>query len=145
MSQNQFSSKIRRILDRSVKTSHLLLESTEQIHKFNHFCFIWKKNKLIAIGRNKPIATDRMALYFGKRYNVEKFKQYPFLHAEIDAISKCWGKYHLDSSYSMVVIRINRDGSFKNSKPCVHCQPIIKAIGLDDVYWSTEEGTIESF
>lgn len=139
-----FSSRTRRILERSIKVSHLLLESAEKLHKFNHFCFIWKKNKLIAIGKNKPISTDRMALYFGERYNVQKFKNYPFLHAEIDAISKCWGKHHLDESYSMVVIRMNKDGSFKNSKPCIHCQPIINAIGINKIYWSTESNEILS-
>lgn len=141
---DNFPSGIKRILKRSIKTSHMLLESAESLHKFNHFCFIWRKNKLVAIGKNKPIATDRMALYFGERYNVEKFKNYPFLHAEIDAISKCWGKNHLDNSYSMIVIRMNKDGSFKNSKPCIHCQPIINAIGIEKIYWSTENNTIET-
>lgn len=120
------------------------MESKEELYKFNHFCFLWKKNKLISIGKNDPISTDRMVLYFGERYNVEKFRNYPFAHAEIDCLSKCWGKHFLDNSCSMVVIRINKDGFFKNSKPCIYCSPIIQAIGIEKIFWSTENNTIES-
>ena len=105
-----------------------------------HFAFIFKRNKLISIGVNRPRKPDAKALYFGSKFNVHKFKKFNFLHAELDAIQRCWGKVHLNRSYCMVVIRLNKYGQLRNSKPCKNCQTILDAIGIHNVWWSTEKG-----
>jgi len=89
---------------------------------------------------NRPRKPDAKALYFGSKFNVHKFKKFNFLHAELDAIQRCWGKVYLDRSHSMVVIRLNKYGQLRNSKPCKNCQTILDAIDIQDVWWSTEKG-----
>lgn len=43
-----------------------------------HFAFIFKRNKLISIGVNRPRKPDAKALYFGSKFNVHKFKKFNF-------------------------------------------------------------------
>lgn len=104
-----------------------------------HFGFLFKKNKLVSIGMNsyKPSAK---IVYLGNRFNIDKYKQFGCPHAETDAISKAWGKSYIDNSFSLVIIRLNKVGKMQNSKPCVNCQTIIDAIGIDDVWWSADDG-----
>jgi len=83
-------------------------------------------------------------LYFAKRFNVEKQKKYPYIHAEISAIQKVWSKVYIDNSISMVVLRLSRDETFQNSKPCKGCWTILSALGIDDVCWSNASGNIVS-
>lgn len=135
---------MKRIIKRSTKISYDLFESAPQIFKFNHFAFIWHKNKLVSIGKNDPVSTHRKALYFGERYNIEKFKRWPFIHAEISAVSKCWGRCVLDKSYSLVVIRIDKNGKLNNSQPCKNCSQILEAIGITKIYWSEDNGEFKS-
>jgi hypothetical protein len=102
-----------------------------------HFAFLYKKNKLVSIGVNSYDPSPKI-LYLANRFNVQKYKQYNYAHAETDAISKAWGKFYLDSSFSFVIIRLNRFGMLQNSKPCANCQSIIDSIGINDVWWSTK-------
>ena len=109
-----------------------------------HFAFLWKKNRLISIGQNRVDKPSAKALYFAKRFNVEKQKKYPYIHAEISAIQKVWSKVYIDNSISMVVLRLSRDETFQNSKPCKGCWTILSALGIDDVCWSDASGNIVS-
>jgi len=43
----------------------------------------------------------------------------------------------------ILVIRLDKAGSLKNSKPCSHCLATMKLFGIKTVYYSTDEGTIE--
>lgn len=110
-------------------------------YRYNHIALLWKKNRLISIGQNNPFKESAKALYFGVRFNVEKFRKYPFLHAEIDAIRKIWGKMHLDSSYELISLRVNTKGKLDNAKPCGSCSQIIEALGLK-VMFSNKQGQI---
>lgn len=127
----------KKLIQRSIDISYDIFDSLEERHKFNHFAFIWDKNKLLAIGKNNPAKTNRKVLYFGERFNVDKFKKYPFIHAEIDALAKCWGRYEIGKSHTMVVIRIDRNGRLNNSKPCPNCSQVLQGIGLENIIWSS--------
>jgi len=39
-----------------------------------------------------------------------------------------------------VVIRLNKYGQLRNSKPCKNCQTILNAIDIQDIWWSIEKG-----
>ena len=65
---------------------------------------------------------------------------HPYLHAETDLISRLWGKYYIDSSLSIVIIRLNKRGEIRNSKPCAKCSKILDSLGINKVYWSTDDG-----
>jgi len=130
------------ILKQSLNISLSLLPKAKQDrstrNKFFHFAFIYNKSKLLAIGQNNPEKTNTKALKLAQRFNTES--EYPYLHAETDAISRLWGKYYIDSSLSMVVIRLNKHGQLRNSEPCNKCKKILSGLGITKVYWSTENG-----
>jgi hypothetical protein len=130
------------IINQSINISLTLLprakECRDTKNKFFHFAFGYKKNKLIGIGQNNPEKTHTQALILAKRFKTDL--KYPYLHAETDLISRLWGKQYIDGSMKMVLVRLNKHGKLRNSKPCARCAKIIKALGITDVYWSTDDG-----
>lgn len=107
-------------------------------NKFFHFAFGYKKNKLLAIGQNNPEKTHPQAIALAKRFNIEL--AYPYFHAETDLISRLWGKHYIDNGLKMVIIRLNKHGVLRCSKPCPRCEQIIKSLGINKVWWSTDNG-----
>ena len=107
-------------------------------NKFFHFAFGYKKNKLLAIGQNNPEKTHTQALILAQRFNIQN--EYPYLHAETDLISRLWGKHYVDNSLKMVIVRLNKRGQLRCSKPCERCDQIIRSLGLNKVWWSTDNG-----
>ena len=134
-----------KIFDKSVKISESLFpeiyDSTKKYRTF-HFSFAWKKNKLISIGINNPFMVNSKALKFAQRFNTKKQIKYPYLHAEIDMISRVWGKTRIDGSIKVVVLRLNSAGQLKNSKPCRSCASILEALDVDNIWWSDSVGNI---
>lgn len=130
------------IIDQSVEIALSLLPKAKMSrntkNKFFHFSFGYKKNKLLAIGQNNPEKTHTQALILSQRFNVNS--DYPYLHAETDLISRLWGKHYIDNSLKMVIIRLNKHGQLRCSKPCEKCDQIIKALGVTKVWWSTDYG-----
>lgn len=107
-------------------------------NKFFHFAFGFHKSKLLAIGQNNPEKTHPQALFLAKRFNTET--EHPYLHAETDLISRLWGKHYIDSSLKMVIIRLNKRGELRCSKPCDKCHQIINSLGIHKVWWSENDG-----
>ena len=107
-------------------------------NKFFHFAFGYKKNKLLAIGQNNPEKTHTQALILSQRFNIDN--DYPYLHAETDLISRLWGKHYIDNSLRMVIVRLNKHGQLRCSKPCEKCEQIINALDIKKVWWSIDNG-----
>lgn len=107
-------------------------------NKFFHFAFGYKKNKLLAIGQNNPEKTHPQALIFAKRFNTDP--EHPYLHAETDLISRLWGKYYIDNSLKIVVIRLNKRGELRCSRPCEKCSHVLNALGITKIWWSENNG-----
>lgn len=107
-------------------------------NKFFHFAFGFKKSRLLAIGQNNPEKTHPQALMLAKRFNTDT--EHPYLHAETDLISRLWGKHYIDNSLKMVVVRLNKHGQLRCSKPCDKCTQIIEALGITKVWWSDNDG-----
>lgn len=133
------------ILDQSLEIALSLLPKAkdERVtkNKFFHFAFGYKKNKLLAIGQNNPEKTHPQALVLAKRFNVNL--AYPYFHAETDLISRLWGKHYIDSSLRMVIVRLNKRGQMRCSKPCHRCEQIIKSLDISKIWWSTDNGFYE--
>jgi deoxycytidylate deaminase len=108
-----------------------------------HFAFLYKRNTLISIGQNDTQQESAKAKKFANKFRVEKTKKYPYIHSEIDAISKVWGKQYIDNSYSMVIIRLNKSLDLQMNKPCQSCTKVLKALGLSKVWWSDKEGNVQ--
>ena len=134
-----------KIIDKSVQIAQSIfpdIYGQREGYRTFHFAFAWKKNNLLAIGQNRTDKPDGKALKFAKRFNTPLTIKYPYLHAEISAVSKLWGKTYIDSNIKMVVIRLNRFGELCNSKPCQSCSTVLNALNVTDVWWSTSNGSI---
>jgi hypothetical protein len=126
------------IIEQSIDIALTLLpkakESRNTKNKFFHFAFGYKKNRLLAIGQNNPEKTHPQALILSKRFNTKL--EHPYLHAETDLISRLWGKYYIDDSLKMIIVRLNKQGQLRCSKPCDRCQQVINSLGINKVWWS---------
>jgi deoxycytidylate deaminase len=92
------------------------------------------------------------ALYFGKRFNLPHLVKYPFIHAEIDAVSKLWGKHRIEGDEKVVVVRLKKSGTSATArkilvpaiaKPCENCYNVLSALGIKKVWWTNENGEFE--
>lgn len=130
------------IITQSVNIASSLLPKAKSnrnsSNKFFHFAFGYHKNNLLAIGQNNPEKTHTQALRLAQRFNTDT--KYPYLHAETDLISRLWGKYYIDSSLTVVLVRLNKKGQLRNSKPCEKCHKILDALGIEKLHWSTNNG-----
>lgn len=133
-----------KIFDKSLKLSYQLLPNKpDQI--FNVFSFMFDGNKLISIGKNNQNKASGSVYKLAKRFNVEKFINYPFPHAEIDCIKRVWGRHHITGKEKMVVVRIKRDGSLGIAMPCSNCHQILSALNLTKVWYSNNSGGFDDF
>ena len=133
------------IVDRSLILAHSLFPtaySGKKKYRTFHFSFAWRSSKIISIGQNDPDKTNAKAMWFAKRFKNKKQIDYPYLHAEVDMLSKLWGRYYIDSKMKVVVIRINSKGELQNSRPCSSCNNIFSALGVDKVWFSTKGGNV---
>tara|TARA_Y100000310_G_C20335930_1_gene647499 strand:- start:216 stop:563 length:348 start_codon:yes stop_codon:yes gene_type:complete len=79
---------------------------------------------------------------FGKRFR-ERDKGISTLHAELAAV------LNLDRSITqgtdIYVVRINKLGEFKMSKPCTMCEAALKHVGIKRIYYTTDDGALECY
>jgi len=130
------------IIEQSVDIALTLLPKAKHTrqtkNKFFHFAFGFKKSKLLAIGQNNPEKTHPQALMLARRFNTDI--EHPYLHAETDLISRLWGKYYIDNSLKIVVVRLNKRGELRCSKPCDKCSQILNSLGIHKIWWSEDNG-----
>lgn len=135
------------IIDQALDISLSLLPKAKKSrngrNKFFHFAFGFRKNKLLAIGQNNPEKTHTQAFLLAKKYNDDIGLEHPYLHAETDLISRLWGKYYIDSALKIVIIRLNKRGELRCSKPCERCDQILKSLDIKKIWWSTDYGFSE--
>lgn len=106
-----------------------------------HYCGAFDGTKLICFTQNNPIKTHAGAYRIGENFNLPKYKEFPFYHAESHLISKLLNRYNtIDSSWSICVLRINRKGLILGSKPCENCNKLLGAVGLTNIYYSNDDG-----
>lgn len=137
----------KKIIQRSLNIAYQIFPqvySQKTKYRTFHFAFAWKKNELLSIGQNRPNFPNSKALKFAKRFKTQRQIKYPYLHAEIDMISKIWSKIYIDNNIKVCVIRINKNGELQNSKPCKSCAAVFKALNIHKVWW-TEKGTVKSY
>lgn len=123
-----------KLLDKSISIAkHLTFAS-----KFRVAAFLYERNKLISVGQNNMESTDPKVLRLARRFNIDKFKRYNFPHAELDVISRVWGRYYITGRESLVVVRLSRKNEPMLAKPCSNCQRLIDALNITKVYWTGE-------
>lgn len=106
-----------------------------------HYCAAFDGTKMIGFAQNNPIKTHAGAYRIGENFNLPKYKEFPFYHSESHLVSKLLDYYNtIDSSWTIVVMRINRRGLILGSKPCENCSKLLNSVGLNDIYYSTDSG-----
>ncbi|HEY9704232.1 MAG TPA: hypothetical protein V6C58_17405 [Allocoleopsis sp.] len=98
-------------------------EAMKSTLPFKHGACIIKGGKILSIGHNY-ILTKKI----GEKYTV---------HAEVSAIMKLPKKYKTKcETYTLVVIRVNRDNEVRLSKPCINCTHAICKSGIRTAIYS---------
>jgi len=79
---------------------------------------------------------------FGKRFR-HRDRGVSTLHAELATV------LNLDRSTTqgadIYVVRVNNQGKFKMSKPCLMCETALKHVGVRRVYYTTDDGNLECY
>jgi len=65
--------------------------------------------------------------------------QWPFPHAEFNAIKRVDKRHSLSDSV-VYIVRILKNGDISNSKPCCECANMLKNSGVKAVYYSGDNG-----
>ena len=67
------------------------------------------------------------------------------LHAEAAAILKLLKEHRLEdlSGSDLYVTRYTRGGMVGLAKPCKACMDLIRSVGIENIYYTTNEGTTE--
>lgn len=129
-------------IEKSIRIANQLVNTTTSNPQ--HFSFIFKRNKLLVIGQNNMDITNPKAIKFAKLFGAQKPKKFPFIHSEVDAISKLWSKVYIDRSLHLINLRLNRFHLLRNSKPCVDCNLVIKGLGLNLTYFDGTNWSISN-
>lgn len=129
-----------KILNKTIRKAYSLWNPSRLIRCY-HYAAAFDGNKMICFTQNNPIKTNTRAYRIGEQFNLPKYKEYPFVHAESHLISKLLDMYNtIDSNWSICVLRINRRGLILGSKPCENCEKLLKAVGLNHIHYSLDNG-----
>ena len=136
--------KTMKIIKKAIKLSFDRFNPNPYQRRY-HFAIAFDNNKPILIAENNPIKIDHKAYKIGKMFNINHYQKYPYSHAESHLVSQLLDRYNtIRTDWSLVVLRINRQGRILLSKPCDNCQKILDAVGLTKVYWSIDKNTFSS-
>jgi hypothetical protein len=133
-----------KIIEKAIKLSYDSFTPNEYQRRY-HYAIAFSGNKPILMCENNPIKVNAKAYKMGRLFNIKTYREFPYIHAESHLVSRLMDKYNrINTSLSIVVIRINRQGKILLSKPCSNCQKILDAVGLHKVYWSIDKQTFGS-
>lgn len=132
-----------KILKTAIKLSYERFIPNQYQRRY-HFAIAFDGNKPFCLSQNNPIKVNAKAFRMGQKFNIQTYKEFPYAHAESHLISQLLDRYNsIDPNWSVVVVRIGRDGRMRLSKPCENCAKILGAVGLSDVYWSVGDNHFE--
>ena len=129
-----------KIIQKIIKKAYENWEPNSLVRCY-HYCAAFDGTIMIEFAQNNPINMSTKAFRIGKRFNIPKYLEYPYVHSESHLISKLLDRYNsIDPNWSVCVLRINRQGLILGSKPCVNCSKLLNAVGLNEIYYSNDDG-----
>jgi len=129
-----------KILNKTIRKAYANWNPNPLIRCY-HYAAAFDGNKMICFTQNNPIKTHARAYRIGEDFNLPKYKEYPFYHAESHLVSKLLDMYNtIDPNWSICILRINRKGIILGSKPCENCNKLLGAVGLKNIYYSMDDG-----
>lgn len=133
-----------KIIAKTIKKAYNKWQPHPEIRCY-HYAAAFDNNKMIEFAGNDPVNVNAKAYRMGKKFNIKTFKEYPYLHSESHLVSKLLHRYNsICTNWSIVVLRINREGRILLSKPCRKCQKILDALDLNNIYYSIDGGKFVS-
>ena len=96
--------------------------------KLKHGAVLIKGGNVVNVAFNKPDYTK-----FGNRFRNNYTCGIATTHAEIGAILE---------GATVFVVRINRRGEYRMSKPCPMCEDVLKFVGVKKVVYTTDGDTV---
>ena len=133
-----------KIIAKTIKKAYQNWKPCRAIRTY-HYAAAFDNNKMIGFAQNNPIKFDAKAFRMGEMFNIRTYKEYPYPHAESHLISKLLHRHNtICTNWSIVVLRINREGRILLSKPCKNCQKILDALDLKNIYYSIDGGKFVS-
>lgn len=93
-----------------------------------HFTFIMKRASIICWGYNRAYQTHPLAKRFEHRFDA--------IHSELDAIRHFPYPLRELRNYTLLNIRIKKDGTLGNAEPCGHCKKMLRTFGVRKIYHS---------
>jgi hypothetical protein len=108
--------------------------NTPELHPewtcYKHYSFVIQNDKIVDWGTNRR---GNAITFFG-------YPKYSKIHSETDAYFKSKGIMNRDSPFEVINIRLSKNGSIKNSKPCKCCTAFLKKLGCRSIWFTTEIG-----
>lgn len=100
-----------------------------------HTTFIIKNKKIVSIGTNNPKTHPRTLLY---NYHEGQIGT----HSELSAVVKLG--YEDCSELTFVNVRLLKDLTVVNSKPCQGCLDMMTQLSYDKFYYTNNDGAFET-
>lgn len=129
-----------KIIQKTIRKAYSFWEPNPLVRCY-HYAAAFDGNKIVCFTKNNPIKTNTKAYRIGEQFNLPKYREFPYVHAESHLISRLLDEYnYIDPSWTIVVMRINRKGLILGSKPCENCAKLLEAVGLSDIIYSLDSG-----
>jgi tRNA(Arg) A34 adenosine deaminase TadA len=109
-----------------------LEEASQSEHRTRHGSVLFKNGKIIQSGRNQFCGLERLKHFKNNRILS--------IHAEMNVIAGL--PRSVTKGATIVIVRIKRDGTIANSKPCNICMSLIKSSGIKRVIWTDGPDTL---
>lgn len=108
-------------------------------HLITAFCYN-KRGQMVSHAHNSYTKSHPLQAYFAKKVG---HPNKIYLHAEIAALIQA-GTMETNQVHVISIVRINKAGEIRPSKPCLICQEALKAFGVKKVVYTNSSGYIVS-
>jgi hypothetical protein len=96
-----------------------------------HLSFLCVRSKIFASGMNEKWKSDRLANRFNYRFNA--------VHSELKCLKPHLRFIDNFDKFTLVNVRINRNGEIMFAKPCNTCINMLDFFGVRNVFYSVNE------
>lgn len=107
-------------------------------HRCRHFTFVFRGQRLVSVGLNSPKTHPRNLLYRYVGRGEVDIAAVVGTHSEMSAVMRLEGED--PRGLTLVNTRVNRRGSFDNSRPCRGCADMIRRMGFKAVFHTVKGG-----
>lgn len=120
-----------------IKRSDKILPLIDDRSKSRHISYLLYGNKIVSWGINYPWKSHPLGAINDARFGAQ--------HSELNAIIKSKWKINELNCLTLVNLRFLRNGKLAMAKPCIPCQKLIIAFGINEVWYSNPDGIFERY